>query len=307
MKNKMCVFAFIILSFFTTFQFNQYPVFAESKIVINRPTNTLSQQKAKAEAEQKREQIEADKAEEASEKAAEKKTKTSTNYDSAATDYYQGYGANTSTLQGEQLSTNGMYLLLNAIESNYGQKLSQQREDEILRGLSIVGKIEYSQAHHTEHLFGLNPTKYNDCSGFVSDVVGISKNTTASFWNDWSHEKTSDKTPVPGDILLHYNGAAGDGAGDHALIYLGKFTDGNVVMDCSNHGVTVRTIRYFDECYFISLPAQTWYTTNAKNDYMTTSVKKTDTTSEKSKSYAKISNEKANQYGVVYGLEDIIN
>ena len=298
---------FIILSFFIIFRFNRYQVFAESKIVINRPTNTLSQQKAKVEAEQKRKQIEADKEEETAEKDAEKRANISVNYDSAATDYYQGYGANTSTLQGEQLSTNGMYLILNVIESNYGQKLSQQREDEILRGLSVVGKIEYSQAHHAEHLFGLNPVKYNDCSGFVSDVIGINKNTTASFWNDWSHEKTSDKTPIPGDILLHYNGAAGDGAGDHALIYLGKFADGNVVMDCSNHGVTVRTIRYFDECYYIPLPEKTWYTTNAKNDYMTTSTKKDNNKSEKSKSYAKISNEKANKYGVVYGLEDIMN
>ncbi len=133
---------------------------------------------------------------------------------------------------------------------------TKMRAQVVEKAMANVGKIYYSQARHGKNLADGDG---NDCSGFVSQVLGLQKNyTTASFYTTFNPKKWDESIVKPGDIILHYTGNIADGKGDHALIYAGidPNTGSPVSIDCSINGVNMRSrgIEYYEESYVISLP-----------------------------------------------------
>lgn len=185
-------------------------------------------------------------------------------------DWEELYGITvSSSLGGHSLSVKEQLEILNAIKMNYPD-LSEERLNVIAEGLSWVGNIGYSQAHHVCPLTGpcsKNPNitcGLSDCSGFVSHLWqnrlgGI--NTTATFYRhplmtgifNWD-------TTKPGDILVHYGGKIADNTDDHALLYLGTFEYDGITqawtIDCSTvngvGNVFLRHRDYYGNCYVVS-------------------------------------------------------
>lgn len=158
-------------------------------------------------------------------------------------------GVDSNTLNSKILSQEAIDFIYSQIEKE-NPGTSNERQNIVKYALSYVGRLQYSQAYHN---LPISKSKYSDCSGFASDIWKIQKETTASFYKNYDLKKVSDGGVLPGDILLYYIGVEGDGANDHCLIYAGMIGGEPTVIDCNNMGVRLRTVSYFDNCYYISL------------------------------------------------------
>ena len=145
------------------------------------------------------------------------------------------------------LSQKAIQLILHEIERE--SELSSEQSSILESALTYVGRLKYSQKFHA---FPIATSKYSDCSGFVSEIWKIKKETTASFYKNYELKKVTEDTPEPGDILLYYIGKEGDGVNDHALLYMGTVKGEPVVVDCNPSGVRFRSVSYYEDCYFIS-------------------------------------------------------
>ena len=136
------------------------------------------------------------------------------------------------------------------------------RDQAIQTAIQFVGKIGYSQAHHSDPL---RVGGYSDCSGFVSqiyhDVLRQVYNTDgfeALAKRYRAYRNFTDGNCKPGDILLHGMDTPQHND-NHALLYTGIVNGTIQSIDCSTSGgvgsvfYRSRGAAYYNGCTYIDM------------------------------------------------------
>ena len=153
-------------------------------------------------------------------------------------------------------------ILANARNQYPHDNTDEVRDKAIQTAMEYVGKIGYSQAHHSDPL---RVGGYSDCSGYVSqvyhDVLRQVYNTDgfeALAKKYKAYRKFTDGNCKPGDILLHGMDTP-EHNDNHALLYVGIVNGTVQSIDCSSSGgvgsvfYRSRGSAYYNGCTYIDM------------------------------------------------------
>ena len=134
------------------------------------------------------------------------------------------------------------------------------RKEAIIKAMSLVGVIGYSQAHHGD---ALREGGLTDCSGFASGIwhpyfgdvlntagfldYGLRTGTSHPFY---ANNGQGEYQAKPGDVLI-YNGASGR----HAVVYMGVVNGTTMSVDIGSPALGCRYMhkKYYGSCTVIDM------------------------------------------------------